>query len=586
MNIISRISVKRHIYLPVTPVEGDNRRNNVHNRSNSLTIKKADGKFASSGTKNNKLLVKTTKGGTHMKKRMTKLVAMGFAAALTMSAMTGMSAFAADRYESVTLAANQDVATFNPWAAGNSSRAIVGPALYETLGAYDTFGGTFYGVLMKEWEKVDSKTYRITLWDNIVDSEGNAFTASDVKFSMEKCWEKGELAETAIVESVTVVDDLTAELVFKADCGLGDFESVMYNIYMVTEAAFTASEDEMTTTPVGTGAYRLSEYVTGSSVTLEARDDYWQSDENKVVPTQQSNVQTIKVDVITESSQLATALQTGAIAATDSIEGESATIFLESADFSTYTYVDANGRSAIANVSEESPLHDENLRKAVFYALDQDSIVAFVNGGNNVPLATFGSTSYADYQEDWNDTNFPYDVELAKEYLAQSEYAGGVTLQMNVIQGKEADEECALVIQEQLAQIGIDLQINIYPVAQYLPLQDDPSAWDIMVNGFPTYTGYLANAWQKYFDLNTIGSDKTKNFLEDAEFQTLMETALNPDTYGEDAYDAVVYYLQDNAILKGLYAPTKSVIYNNSIVEEVALDQANYLVPGAFVYAE
>lgn len=499
----------------------------------------------------------------------------------------GEKAVAADQmYDSITLAQMQDINSMNPWVAANSSYEVICPEIYETLGAYDSFGGTFQGILMKSWEQTDAKTYRITLYDNIYDSEGNHLTASDVAFSCNKCWEKGELAETAIVDTVTPVDEYTVDFVFKNDCGVGDFESVMCNIKIVTEAAYEASPDEMVTTPVGTGPYKLLEYVTGSSVTIEATENYWQSPENFVVPTQYSNVKTIRCEVISESSQLATALQTGAIAVSDTIEGESAKELLASNQFGSYVYVNPEGRTLMANMSSDSPMSDENLRRAVFYAIDQATVMAFVNGGNTEALATFGGTAYADYNPAWNDNNFTYDVDLAKEYLAKSAYPNGCTLVMNLIAGKEADEECALVLQQELAEIGIDLQVNTYQIAQYLPLEGDPTAWDIAASGFPTYTGYLANAWQKYFDRNTIGRDTTKNFLADDECQKLMEACVNEDTYGENSYNAFVQYLQDNAICKGLYAPTKSIIYNTDIIESVVLNQALYVVPGAFTYVQ
>lgn len=506
---------------------------------------------------------------------------------LAVSGSNGETAVAADEmYDTITLAQNQDITNMNPWVATNSSYNVIGPEIYETLGAYDAFGGTFQGVLMSDWEFVDEKTVDVTLFENIYDTAGNHFTASDVVFSCTKCWEKGELAETAIVETVEALDEYKVRFVFKKAMGLGDFESVMYNINMVTEAAFNASPDEMGTTPVGTGPYALKEYVTGVSVSIEATGNYWQDPDKFVVPTQYSNVKNIVCQVISESAQLATALQTGSIAISDSIEGESAKELLASADFGAFVYVDPNGRSLMCNMSPESPMSDINLRLAVAYAIDQESVMAFVNGGNTEALATFGSTSYGDYNQAWNETNFPYNVDLAKEYLAKSNYPDGVTLKMNVIAGKESDAETALVLQQQLAEIGVDVEIQTLPIGQYLPLEHDPKGWDIAASGFPTYTGYLANAWQKYFDLNTLGSTETKNFWSDAKCQELMDACLNPQTYSSEAYDAFVSYLQENAVCKGLYTPTKNIIYNTGVIESVVLNQALYMVPGAFTYAK
>ncbi|MGM9521170.1 MAG: ABC transporter substrate-binding protein [Oscillospiraceae bacterium] len=501
---------------------------------------------------------------------------------------TGDAAVADTRAEQVIFSANTDITNMNPWVSRNTSYNCVMPAVYEYLGAFDSFGGTFQGVLMESWEQVDDKTYEIKLYENIYDQAGNHMTADDVVFSFESCWAKGELAETAVVESVEATGEYTVQFHWPNTVGVGGFESVMSNVYVVTRASYEASADEMTTDPIGTGPYKVVDYVSGSSVTIEATDSYWQAEDKFVVPTQYSNVKTIKCLVISETSQVAMALQTDAIDISIDVGSEDLAKFDEGGQyadgFDVYSYPKTSGQSLMCNMSEDSPLSDKNLRLAVFYAIDQDGVRAFVNGGKNIPLATFGGTTYSDYNEDWLEGNFPYDLELAKEYLAQSNYPNGVTLQLNINEGNTPAEEEALAIQGYLEEIGITLSINTYPIAQYLPLESDSTAWDLGLSGFPNTSGYVVNSWAKYFDKNTIGRETTKNFIDDPELQAMMDTVLSVEGHTPENMDAVMEYMQENAVMKGLCVSYDNLVYNSDIISGVVLDQFNYICPGAFTY--
>ena len=491
------------------------------------------------------------------------------------------------RAPKIVLSASTDMVNMGPWVSRGPSYNIIGPMIYETLGAYDTIGGDFYGILMKDWEQVDEKTFRVTLYDYIFDSEGNQIKADDVVYSCETCWEIGELAETAVIDKVTAVDDYTVEFVWTTAPGIGGFEVVMSNIYIASKAAYEA-HGEMITEPVGTGPYVLKNHVDGSSIVVEARDDYWQEPDLCKVPTQFSNVQEVEVQIISESSQITMALQTGAIDINNSVENEDLPQFEDGGQYGDkydiYFHPASSGTSIMANCSSDSPLSDENLHRAVFYAIDTDGVRAFVNGGDNVPLAAFGGVTYSDYNSKWEENNFPYDLDLAKEYLAKSAYPDGTTLKLNLIQGNVFTEEASLAIQEYLAEIGITVEINTYPIAQYLPLEGDSTAWDLGLSGFANSSNFIVNSWSKYFDKNTIGRDVTKNFIDDAQLQSLMDTVLTIDGHTEENLDAFMSYVQEKAYMKGLFNCNEPIVFNSELIKEIKLDQYGYVAPGAFTY--
>lgn len=485
--------------------------------------------------------------------------------------------------ESVTLSAMDDVTNMNPWVARNTAWNVVMLEVYEPMGAYDSFGGKFHGVLMESWEQVDDVTFRAKLYENIFDSEGNQIKASDVAFSYAQCVAVGEMAELQVCDSVTAIDDYTVEYVWTSAPGLGAFESFMCNLYIVSEASFNASENEFRTDPVGTGPYKVVDYVPGSYVALEATENYWQSEDNFVVPTQYSNVKNIRMEVISETAQIAMALQTGSIDISASVGSEDLVQFDEggqySDGYSIYSYPQTSGESLMPNCSPDSPMSDINLRLAVFHAIDQEGVMAMVSGGKTVALASFGGVSYPDYNEDWVNGNYAYDLDLAKEYLAKTDFANGGTLRMNVIQGNPRQEEEAVVIQQYLAELGIELVINSYPIAQYLPLQGDSTAWDFLIAGFPA-NGYLANCWAKYFYTDS----PSKNFVDDSVLQELVATAYSVDGHSADSMNAVMEHMQANAYFKGLCNSFDNVVYNSDLIEGVVLNQENYMCPGAFTY--
>ena len=160
--------------------------------------------------------------------------------------------------ESVVVGINEDPQSLQPFGGPKDATFC-----YETMGTRDAFAGEFYGVLMESWEQTGDREFTAKIYDYIVDQAGNPLTASDVAFSWNKAKEVGELGEISVVESIEAVDDTTVKFTWAQDPTLGSFESMMSDVFIVTEAAYNASPDGMATTPVGTSPYKLTNYVSG-----------------------------------------------------------------------------------------------------------------------------------------------------------------------------------------------------------------------------------------------------------------------------------------------------------------------------------
>lgn len=179
----------------------------------------------------------------------------------------------------VNVGVSIDPGDLSPWPVNNNGRLTVLANVYETLGQVFDDSSEMQYILMKDCELLeDGFTYHITLFDSIHDTAGNPLTASDVEFSYLSAKEAGFLTPTKYIESIHVINDTELEIEFNTQ-NVGDFENVLTQVNVVTKAAYEASENQMITAPVGTGNYKVTDYIAGSSVTLEKTGDYWQTDE-------------------------------------------------------------------------------------------------------------------------------------------------------------------------------------------------------------------------------------------------------------------------------------------------------------------
>lgn len=491
--------------------------------------------------------------------------------------------------DEVVVGVLSDPENMGPWAGMSQGRIAMLFSVYEYLITRED--GVAVGVLAKEWEQVDSYTYNVEIYDYIHDVDNNPLTASDVVFSFESAIATKNYSKLEVIESVTALDDYNIEFVFNKELEIGEFENVMLECAIVTQAAYEASEDEMATTPVGTTAYKVTSYVPGSEYVLEDTGNYWQTDESLVYTTSKHNVGKITFSVITESSQHTVALQTNSVDITNGVPDTDIDKFDEGGE-----YEEGHGVSIVAdnltynieyNMSSDSVFADDlNLRLAIAYAIDCDGLNEGAYNGNGWVVKDFGNSGYPDYISDWDDEEYyDYDPDLAAEYLAQSNY-DGQTIRIMYITDVYFDT-IAQMIQAYLMQIGIDdVELIPYDQQMFQSEQYDSTSYDILLktNGS---TDYIVNQYKLVWDARDYESmtGGTANYVVDDTLQELMEACLSTETHGEESISAFHDYLYEQCYGYGLIQGTINVVHSNYITS-VALDSRNQILPGACEYAE
>jgi ABC-type transport system substrate-binding protein len=488
----------------------------------------------------------------------------------------------------VRVGIQNDPGTLAPFTSRNGGMIAVYRTIYEYLIDRDTFGGDMVGCLMKSWRQVDNLTYHITLYDYIVDSAGNKMIASDVKFSYETGISLGTQPKLSIIDTISIVDQYTAAFKFKSPLALGDLEAIWSEIPVITEAAYKASPDKMATNPISTNAYKVTGVSSGSKIVLQKTGKYWQTDSSKMPLAAKSNVDTIEFHIIREAAQLAIALETGAIDVTTNIANIQQVSRFQSGgnlanNFTVRDFLNNLCYTLLFN-NEKGNVFANNLplRQAVAYAIDTKGIVDGVFGGNGIALKTLGSSKYGDYIKAWDDRPYyEYDLAKAKALMSQAGYPnGGLKIKLLIL-NLETYVNMAAVIQGYLSQIGITAEIVAYEAAMFKSIQNDPAAFDLVIDTFGS-TDYIVNVWKLFLDSRNYNGH-TVNFVTDSRLQSLLEQSITTQGHTTANIDALHTYLYDTTYAYGLAVDTGFIV-SNKRVTNVVLDSRNCIIPGACSY--
>jgi ABC-type transport system substrate-binding protein len=347
------------------------------------------------------------------------------------------------------------------------------------------------------------------------------------------------------------------------------------------------SEHDFTTDPVGTGAYKLTELVTGSKYVLEPTD-YWQTDEDARCVESYQNVDKLTMEVISESNVTYLAFEEGGLFSFSPNSTQLADFLEGGKHYGEYTlaYEQGAGTNGIGfNMSGNSILSDDlNLRLAIAYAIDTDGIVDAIGSIDHYAMHAEGGTTITGYQSQWDtmDNYYnTYDVELAKEYLAKSNY-NGEDLTLLILSGFESQNTAMQIIQQELSVIGIKSHIDTYERAIMNTYLYDLTGWDIYFyiwNGEP-----ISQLWARQSDINNYPTGYTETGINDPKLQEMIERVQTIDGFTDDLILEIQQYYVDNCLLYAIFGSISWSAFNSDVAnlctthghKEVLYTASNY----------
>ena len=489
----------------------------------------------------------------------------------------------------VTISNAVDIAGIAPFAAPQSGRNDIRYMIYDQLAVMAKPGADVDEMawqMAKNIEKIDNDTYQIELYDYIHDWAGNQITADDVIFSYTTMAESGVSGKfSRLFGSMEKIDDYNLTLKLK-NTALGTAQYVLQFCPVVDQEAYESqTEGERSQYPIGTGGYKITEYVPGGYCYLERVEDYWQTDESLRSYAFSGQAKEIKIVIQTEAAQRANALTTGSVDVVPIVANTDIGLFRNDdgkakEGYNVLSVINGNSYYIPFNCNEESPMSNIELRKAVAYAIDS---VGVMDG-------TFGKAGYlaskdmanallGDYNPEWNEEGFyEYNFEKAQEHM---EASGLKDVELHMMVSTEANEKSiAVFVQQYLSMLGINVVIDSYDAALITEYKNDPTMWDLRVDS-PGASEYCSEAWNLQVTSDVTGLNTF--LVEDPTYDELVAAAGGIDTHSQETVDAVHDYCLENC----LYVPLGNYYKYSAATDDLliwSLHPYNYLLYGGFIF--
>ncbi len=237
-----------------------------------------------------------------------------------------------------------------------------------------------------------------------------------------------------------------------------DFASkVAFSVFSITSKEFLDANNgdsvKMSESPVGTGPYKLTQWVHGDRVLFEANPDYW---------GEKAFAQNLIFRWSEQSAQRLLELQSGQV---DGIDNPAPEDF-EVIDADPNLELFARGPLNIFYIGFQvalPPFDNVLVRQAIAYAIDRQRIIDQYYPEGSVLAKVFVPPSI---QPGYNDAAewYPFDQAKARELLAQAGYENGLDITLafrNVVRGYlPTPDKVAQEIQAQLAEVGINVTLK------------------------------------------------------------------------------------------------------------------------------
>lgn len=448
-----------------------------------------------------------------------------------------------------------EISTLTPFRPNTGQDAPYMTLLYESLVVLNE-NGEYEKWCAKDYSTDDNGfTYDVEIYDNIVDAAGNHITADDIVWEIQETIKAALKPDFAKIESVEKTGDYTFQVKL-TDNMVGLFESLMKHTFVVSKKAYEESADGFATNCVTTSAYKVVNYVAPGTLDFERRDDYWQTDESLIPACVAANTKGINFIINTEASQLGIALETGTVDVVIDLAAATAVNYVDNDSLILELTDNMQGFELFFSGADSRPVgNDLALRQAICYALDSKTFIDGVCFGYGSPMYDVCPPTAIGYLDKWESEDYySYNLEKAAELVKQSDYAGQ-ELEILCSQGVQRTAE---IIQASLAQIGVNVKLNVADMAQISAIRLDGRQYDMFINTIGATT--LANHWSIRYDPNAYEIDGKKGDGTSRHDETLGELLYKTwtvDGYTEENIDEVHAYIKDQAIAYGLYNPKR-----------------------------
>jgi peptide/nickel transport system substrate-binding protein len=319
----------------------------------------------------------------------------------------------------------------------------------------------------------DGLTYTFSLREGVTFHDGTPFDADAVKYNFERKIDLGLPTWDSIPwDEITVVDSHTLEVTLTAPAPhiVNVLSAKTWSMYSPTHAE-AVGEDGVKSEGVGTGPFMQRDFRPNDTLHLVRNPDYWQDG----LPY----LDEVVFRVIPDPNTRSALLESGDV---DMALGLPAPVTQRLASDPRFTVHSALGARQyyITLNNYLAPTDDVLVRKAINYAVDKEGIInaVFLGVGAEVARAVYMTPIVIGYTEaGW----YEYDPEHAERLLEEAGWTPGpggirvkdgqrLTLSLYTRRGAvTGDFEIAELVQGMLADVGVEVDMQVFESASFVP---------------------------------------------------------------------------------------------------------------------
>ncbi|ALI03582.1 glutathione ABC transporter substrate-binding protein GsiB [Pseudomonas sp. FW306-02-F02-AA] len=395
-----------------------------------------------------------------MKSKHLKLLTAATLAACTLAAGVSQAAGV------LTIGCREESTTFDPIKSAQNRDNWVFSNVYDVLVRVDNAGTKLVPGLAESWKISDDGLIYTFKLRSAKFSDGSPITASDAVFSLLRIRDnKGSLWSDSykIIDKAEAIDPQTLVVTLKTPSVPFLSQLALPNVSILSQKAMEKmGEEAYAQEPVASGAFTVKEWLRGDRVVLEKNPNFWQADKVSLdgvewISIPDDNTRMLKVQA-----------------------GE-----LDSAIFVPFSRVETLKKDSNLVVHMNPSTREDHLlinhehgllakpevRQALDLAINKKSLVDTVTFGHGQVAYSYIPKGALYHNAD--NLQRPYNPEKAKKMLAD---AGASRLKLNYVvnAGNEADEQIAVLVQQQLAAAGVTVTLQKV---------DPTQSWQMLIDG-------------------------------------------------------------------------------------------------------
>ncbi|GAJ98088.1 glutathione ABC transporter substrate-binding protein [Geomicrobium sp. JCM 19055] len=409
-----------------------------------------------------------------------------------------------------------DAVILDPHRFNDVATSLVLSNTYESLVMHDD-DMEIVPRLAESFEQIDELTLEMVLRNDVTFHDGSSFDAYTVEANIERIQDPDIASPRAFmydaISEVNVIEDDTIHI--KTNEPYAPLLANLTSLSMISSDAIEKHENgelDLSVEIAGTGPFSLLNWEQGNEVRYEAYEEYWGS---------VANIDTLTFQVVPEEGTRLAMLENEEAHVVDNIEptNMSRVEAMPNAEVSV-----SNGLRTeyIGFNVQKEPFNDPLVRKALAHAIDANTITEGIYEGYGVRATAPISEHVFGYSNQL--TNYPYDVDLAKQLLEEAGFPDGFETTILTNDAHPMRIQIAEVIQSQLEDVGVRAQIHSMEWGAYLDATANGEQ-EIYMLGWTTSNADADFGLFPMYHSDSFGYTGNRSFYSNDEVDALLEEA-------------------------------------------------------------